>query len=61
MERVHPIDVSPNQVITRADIDAGNLKFIPVANASGIGYDSFQFSVNDGVLDSTASATLTWM
>ncbi|MCP5093797.1 MAG: hypothetical protein GY949_23080, partial [Gammaproteobacteria bacterium] len=41
-------DVTLNQVITKADIDAGNLKFVPVANGNGVGYDSFGFSVNDG-------------
>ena len=42
------VDVTLNQVITKADIDAGNLKFVPVANANGSSYDSFAFSVNDG-------------
>ena len=52
-------DVSLNQVVSRADIDAGNLKFVPDADASGTSYDSFSFTVNDGVLDSTASVTMT--
>jgi hypothetical protein len=53
------VDVILNQVISRGDIDAGNLTFTPVANASGLSYDSFGFSVNDGTADSVASYTLT--
>ena len=52
-------DVILNQVIIRTEIDAGNLKFVPVNNASGAGYDSFGFSVNDGTSDSTSSYTMT--
>jgi hypothetical protein len=51
--------VTLNQVITRADIDAGNLTFTPVTDANGVGYDSFQFTVNDGTVDSAASYTMT--
>ncbi|MGV6858949.1 MAG: tandem-95 repeat protein, partial [bacterium] len=51
--------VTLNQVVTAADITAGNLKFMPTANANGNGYDSFDFSVNDGALDSTGSYTMT--
>ncbi|MCP4301579.1 MAG: hypothetical protein GY783_13415, partial [Gammaproteobacteria bacterium] len=53
------VDVTLNQVITKADINAGNLKFVPVANASGTSYDSFDFTVNDGTADSASSYTLT--
>ncbi|MCP4251864.1 MAG: hypothetical protein GY775_00390, partial [Candidatus Scalindua sp.] len=53
------VDVTLNQVITKADIDAGNLKFVPAANANGSSYDSFAFSVNDGTTDSASSYTLT--
>ena len=53
------VDVTLNQVINRADIDAGNLKFIPVANANGAGYDSFGFSVSDGLLESASSSVMT--
>ncbi len=52
-------DVALNQVISKADIDAGNLKFVPIANANGAGYDSFGFSVNDGSTDSASSYTMT--
>ncbi|RKZ84005.1 MAG: hypothetical protein DRQ39_08835, partial [Gammaproteobacteria bacterium] len=53
------VDVTLNQVITKADIDAGNLKFVPVADANGTGYDSFGFSVNDGTTDSAGTYTQT--
>ncbi|MCP4406749.1 MAG: hypothetical protein GY807_03145, partial [Gammaproteobacteria bacterium] len=53
------IDVTVNQVITKADIDAGNLTFVPVTAQNGSGYDSFGFSVNDGSLDSVSSYTMT--
>ncbi|MCP4944941.1 MAG: DUF4347 domain-containing protein, partial [Planctomycetaceae bacterium] len=35
------VDVTLNQVISKANIDAGNLKFVPVTNANGSSYDSF--------------------
>ena len=37
-----------NQFISVANINAGNLKFAPVANASGASYASFGFRVQDG-------------
>ena len=52
-------DVTLNQVITKANIDAGNLKFVPVADENGVGYDSFDFKVNDGTVDSVVSYTMT--
>ena len=51
--------VTLGQSISRSDIEAGNLKFTPAANANGTGYDSFKFTVNDGVADSSASSTMT--
>ncbi|MEJ1436567.1 MAG: hypothetical protein RPU61_04550 [Candidatus Sedimenticola sp. (ex Thyasira tokunagai)] len=51
--------VNQNQVITKADIDAGLLLFTPAANANGVSYDSFGFSVNDGTEDSLATYTIT--
>ncbi|MCP3687467.1 MAG: hypothetical protein GY784_03550, partial [Gammaproteobacteria bacterium] len=36
-------DVTLSQVITKADIDAGNLKFVATASADGAGYASFGF------------------
>ena len=38
-------DVTLNQVVTKAQIDAGDLIFTPVAGASGTGYASFTFKV----------------
>ncbi|MCB1764360.1 MAG: cadherin-like domain-containing protein, partial [Gammaproteobacteria bacterium] len=52
-------DVTLNQVISKADIDAGLLTFAPAANANGNGYDSFGFSVNDGSADSASTYTMT--
>ncbi len=57
--RLSGVDVTLNQVISRADIDAGNLTFLPVANANGVSYDSFGFRVNDGTVNSVASYTMT--
>ncbi|MBZ2169515.1 DUF4347 domain-containing protein, partial [Marinobacter sp. F4216] len=57
--QLNGVDVTLNQVITKADIDAGNLTFTPVADANGTGYDSFGFSVNDGTADSASSYTMT--
>ena len=53
------VDVTLNQVISMADIDTGNLKFVPVPDANCAGYDSFGFSVNDGTMDSLSSYTMT--
>ena len=41
------VGVAAGQVISRADITAGNLVFTPAANANGLGYASFTFSVRD--------------
>ena len=52
-------DVTLNQVVTRAEIDAANLKFEPATDASGTGYASFHFKVNDGTDDSVSAYTMT--
>jgi VCBS repeat-containing protein len=52
-------DVTLNQEISKADIDAGKLRFSPAANANGASYDSFDFKVSDGSLYSAASYTMT--
>ncbi len=57
--QLNGVDVSLNQVITKADIDAGRLRFTPAADANGAGYDSFGFTVNDGITDSVSSYTMT--
>ncbi|WP_119344705.1 DUF4347 domain-containing protein, partial [Facilibium subflavum] len=51
--------VTLNQVISKADIDAGLLVFTPAQDANGAGYDSFGFSVNDGTADSSSTYTMT--
>ncbi|MGD9158446.1 MAG: DUF4347 domain-containing protein [Desulfobacteraceae bacterium] len=52
-------DVTLNQEITKADIDAGNLRFAPVENVNGNGYDSFGFKVSDGTEYSASAYTMT--
>ena len=52
-------DVTANQVITKADIDAGDLTFAPAAGASGDPYATFGFKVNDGTADSASAYTMT--
>ena len=46
-----------NQVVSAADL--AKLKFIPVADANGDNYASFQFTVNDGKADSSTPNTMT--
>jgi hypothetical protein len=41
------VPVMASQVVTVADITAGNLIFTPAADANGTGYASFTFSVQD--------------
>ena len=53
------VDVTLNQVITAADITAGNLTFTPAADASGAPYDSFGFKVHDGTTYSASAYTMT--
>ncbi|WP_165791730.1 tandem-95 repeat protein [Thalassospira marina] len=53
------IDVTLNQEISKADIDNGNLRFMPAANANGTGYDSFEFKVSDGTDYSASAYTMT--
>ncbi|MGI9134299.1 MAG: hypothetical protein ACR2I0_10220, partial [Rhodoferax sp.] len=51
--------VTLNQVISKADIDAGKLRFTPVANAYGAAYASIGFKVGDGTTESASAYTLT--
>ena len=51
--------VSADDVVTAADIVAGNLEFTPAANANGAGHASFTFKVSDGTEDSASSYTMT--
>jgi Domain of unknown function (DUF4347)/Bacterial Ig domain len=52
--------VAQFQVISKADIDAGLLKFSPANHEHGNSYDSFQFTVNDGNGDSVTPNTITF-
>ena len=52
-------DVTLNKVVTKADIDDDKLTFTPVAGASGTGYATFTFKVNDGTDDSASAYTMT--
>ena len=51
-------DVTLNQVVTKAEIDGNMLTFTPVVGASGTGYASFTFKVNDGTVDSASPYTM---
>ena len=51
--------VTANQAISQSDISAGALTFTPFEDGNGVGYDSFNFTVNDGVADSLVPSTLT--
>jgi hypothetical protein len=39
--------IAAGAFVTVADIDAGNLKFVPAQNANGLSYSSFTFQVRD--------------
>ena len=51
--------VRANQSIARADIDANELVFTPVADAHGDSYTSFTFKVSDGADESASAYTIT--
>lgn len=53
------VAVSLNQEIDVADINAGHLRFVPLTNAFGVNYDSFQFRVHDGTTYSAGDYTMT--
>jgi sugar lactone lactonase YvrE len=52
------VAVTQGQEIAIADINAGNLKFVPGAGESGDGYADFQFKVHDGTQYSEATSTV---
>ena len=54
------MDVTLNQVVTKAQIDDGDLTFTPVDGASGTGYANFTFKVNDGTVFSDNANTITF-
>ncbi|MEW6351091.1 MAG: DUF4347 domain-containing protein [Thermodesulfobacteriota bacterium] len=45
--QLNGVDVTLNQIIDRADVDAGLLTFAPVADENGAGYANFRFAVID--------------
>ena len=51
--------VSAGDSVSRADIDAGNLKYMPPANDHGEDFASFTFQVSDGSDDSVGGNTMT--
>ncbi|MEI6651269.1 MAG: Ig-like domain-containing protein [Chlorobiaceae bacterium] len=51
--------VAPDQLISRTDIDAGNLRFVPESHVNGSPYTAIGFTVNDGEGDSAAAYRLT--
>jgi large repetitive protein len=53
------VDVTLNQIITKSDIDAGKLRFVPAANENGNNYATVGFKVSDGSDYSTSAYTLT--
>jgi len=52
-------DVTANQVVTKANLDAGKLIFTPDTDGSGAPYATFKFKVNDGSDDSADEYTVT--
>ena len=52
-------NVSATAAVTKAQLDSGNFKYTPPANANGTGYASFTFKVNDGTVDSSSAYTMT--
>jgi len=57
--KLNGVDVTLNQVISKADIDSGLLTFDPAADANGASYDSFQFKVHDGTEYSASAYSMT--
>ena len=52
-------DVTANQEVTKAELDAGKLIFTPATDANGASYATFTFKVNDGDDDSASAYTMT--
>jgi Ca2+-binding RTX toxin-like protein len=50
--------VVQDQVISKADLDAGKLQFVPAINGNGSGYASIGFKVSDGTAFSINANTL---
>lgn len=52
------VAVVQDQVISKADLDAGKLQFVPAPNGNGSGYASIGFKVSDGTAFSINANTL---
>ncbi|MFY0690270.1 MAG: tandem-95 repeat protein, partial [Cyclobacteriaceae bacterium] len=52
-------EISAGDEISKADLDAGQLYFVPDSNESGTSYASFDFNVNDGTADAASNNTIT--
>ena len=52
-------DVTANQEVTKAELDAGKLIFTPATDGNGASYATFTFKVNDGDDDSASAYTMT--
>ena len=50
---------SVSQMVTKAQLDDGDLEYVPPANANGDAYASFTFKVNDGTADSASPYSMT--
>ncbi|MGM0588506.1 MAG: FG-GAP-like repeat-containing protein [Bacteroidota bacterium] len=52
-------ELSASDQVTKSDLDAGNLQFVPVADENGNAYATFDFTVNDGTVDAASANTIT--
>ncbi|WP_137818293.1 calcium-binding protein [Pseudomonas sp. 2FG] len=57
--KLNGVDVTLNQVISLADLDAGLLVYLPASNTYGNGLTGFGFKVSDGTEFSAAAYSLT--
>ncbi len=57
--QLNSVDVTENQIISYSDISSGNLKFTPDAGTTTLSQNIFNYTVNDGTVDSTATFTMT--
>ena len=53
------VDVSASNIVTKTQLDARHLTYVPPADANGVNYASFTFRVNDGAADSALLYTMT--
>ena len=60
-EEADPTEIlADNAVVTKTQLDANQLKFLPAADESGTDYDGFAFLVNDGGLDAETASQITF-